>query len=218
MKTALIIGATGLVGSHLLNRMLHDARFEKVIVLTRRSTKHAHIKIEEYLIDFDKPEDYRQLVKGDVLFSTLGTTLKKAGSKEAQYTIDHNYQYQVASAAAKNGVPHYVLVSSANASLNSLFFYSRMKAELERDVQKLSFKKISILRPGILKGEREETRIGETIGVTIAGWLHKIPGLAGLKPIEGDVVAQAMVQAVFQQEEAFKIYQPGAVFDLAAMK
>src|SRR5690349_10962018 len=137
--TAIVIGATGLVGSELVQQLLDDERFSLVKIFVRRSFGKQHPKLEEHIIDFDKIHEWGHLVSGDVLFSALGTTLKQAGGKEAQYRIDYNYQYDVADAAAKNKVPVYVLVSSAMANVDSKIFYTRMKGELERDIKKLPF-------------------------------------------------------------------------------
>ena len=102
---ALVIGATGMVGSQLIQQLLADDRFEKIRVFSRRSLAITHPKLEEHLIDFNFPEQWRGLVRGNVLFSALGTTLSKAGSKGAQFKIDYKYQYQFAKAASENGVP-----------------------------------------------------------------------------------------------------------------
>ena len=139
MKTAVVIGATGLVGSELVALLLADSRFETVKVFVRRSTGRQHPKLEEHLVNFDAVETWKEQLTGDVLFSAMGTTLKQAGSKDAQYKIDYTYQYNVAKAAAENGVPQYVLISSAGASPKSRIFYSRMKGELEESVKKLTF-------------------------------------------------------------------------------
>src|SRR5687767_13921512 len=124
-RTAIVIGATGLVGTALVKQLIEDDRFDRIKILGRRSSGVQHPKIEEHVIDFDQPKSWSHFVKGDVLFSALGTTLRTAGSKEAQYKIDHNYQYEVAKAAAANGVPVYVLVSAAMADPRSRIFYSR---------------------------------------------------------------------------------------------
>src|SRR5687768_5421023 len=165
---ALVIGATGMVGSQLIQQLLADKRFEKIRVFSRRSLDIKHQKLEEHLINFDYPEQWKGLVRGNVLFSALGTTLSKAGSKGAQFKIDYKYQYQFAKAASENGVPQYVLVSAAYASPSSKIFYSRMKGILEKDVKKLSYQNITILKPGMLSGERKEERTGEKIGITVS--------------------------------------------------
>ena len=130
-KTAILIGATGLVGAALTDALLADSRFEKVVVFVRRATGKNHPKLEEHIVNFDAIDNWKQLLTGDVLFSAMGTTIGKAGSKEAQYKIDYTYQYEVAKAASENGVRQYVLVSSAGASPQSKIFYSRMKGELK---------------------------------------------------------------------------------------
>ena len=125
MKTALVIGATGMVGTQLVQLLLKENRFQKVIVFTRRTLQIVNPRLEEHLVDFEKPESWQQLVKGDVFFSTLGTTLKQAGGKDGQYKVDYTYQYRFAQAAAMNKVPVYVLVSSASANPDSKIFYTR---------------------------------------------------------------------------------------------
>ena len=106
------------------------------------------------VIDFDQPDSWKVLITGDVLYSTLGTTIARAKTKDAQYKVDFTYQYNVAEIAAANGVPSYVLVSSAGATSKSKVFYSNMKGKLEDAVKLLPFKVISIIRPGQLAGER----------------------------------------------------------------
>jgi len=214
-NTALVIGGTGLVGSNLIEVLLGDGRFNKVISFGRRATGLGHMKLEEHIIDFDKPEEWAHLVKGDVLFSTLGTTLKKAGSKAAQYKIDYTYQYEMANIAAQNGVDEYVLVSAAFSSLNSKVFYSRMKAELERDVKKLPFKRIRIMRPGMLMGDRQPPKPGEEFVALIMGMIAAIPGLKRFRPIHAKTVAQAMAFASFDTTPGIKEYTLEDIFKRA---
>ncbi len=215
MKTALVIGATGLVGSHLVDLLLPDNRFDKVKIFVRRSTGITHPKLAEHLINFDQPDQWRSLVTGDVLFSTLGTTIKKAGSQAAQYKIDYTYQYEFARAAAENGVPVYVLVSSAGANARSSIFYSRMKGELEEAVVKLAFSHIHIIKPGVLTGPRKENRTGEKIGIAVLSVLHKVPGLVKFKPIHAALVARAMIHAAMDETQTLKTHTLQGVFDLA---
>jgi len=195
VKTAIIIGATGLVGNHLLHVLLEDSFYSQVIVLTRRSTKIRNEKIQEHIVDFDHQESYKDFVKGDVLFSCMGTTIKKAGSKDAQWKIDFTYQYEVAKAAIKNGVESMYLVSSSGASSKSKIFYSRMKGELEEAIKKLNFPNYLIFQPSLLLGKREELRVGEKIGEAIGKVITKIPGLRKYRPIQGKEVALAMKNA-----------------------
>ena len=215
MKHALLIGATGLVGSHLLKLILDDDCFKSVAVFVRRSTGITHPRLKEHIIDFEKPLEWQYLVKGDVIFLALGTTLKKAGNKQAQYRVDHSYQYQFASMAALNGVPELVLVSSAGARQESWFFYMRMKAELERDIERLDFKKKVFIRPGALTGPRQEKRVGEHIGVAVLRLVNGIGLFRKYRPIHAGVVAIAMLNASLNEYKGLKLYELDEVFGLA---
>lgn len=216
MKTALVIGATGLVGHSLVKKLLNDDRFSKVVVFVRRLSGFSAGNLVQHIIEFDQPEKWQHLVKGDVLFSTLGTTRKKAGSKEAQYKVDHGYQYQFAAAAAENGVKDYVLVSAQGASPDSFFFYNRMKGELERDVKKLRFSRLVILKPGMLDGDRQEHRTGERTTLAAIKSINKIGLLKSLKPIMDYQVAQAMINSVFLEKSGTMVFQGKELFELAA--
>jgi uncharacterized protein YbjT (DUF2867 family) len=216
MKTALIIGATGLVGSHLLDLLLNDARFEKIKVFTRRPTGIKHSKLEEIVTDFDKMHEWSHQLSGDVLFSALGTTIKKAGSKDTQYKIDFSYQYDVADHAKQNGVGTYVLVSSAGADPRSKVFYSRMKGELEEAISKLKFQNIRIIRPGILDGERSESRPMEKLAVAVSRRLVYMPCLKRFRPIHAETVAKAMINACFEESAGIRKYELEEVFTLAS--
>ena len=215
MKTALVIGATGLVGSALTDLLLADDRFERVKIFVRRSTGKTHPKLEEHRVNFDEIEKWAYLLSGTVLFSAMGTTLKTAGSKDAQYKIDFTYQHDVAKAAAANGVRHYVLISSAGAAPQSRLFYSRMKGELEVAVQTFSFAHIHILQPGILQGHRTEPRLGERIGIGLASLLRYVPGLRQYRPVPATTVAQAMIRASFREEKKVETWTLENVFTLA---
>ncbi|MES2881850.1 MAG: NAD-dependent epimerase/dehydratase family protein [Bacteroidota bacterium] len=217
-KTAIIIGATGLVGSNLLQKILADERFAFVVVFVRRSTGIKDQKLSEHIINFDEPQTWQQLVRGDVLFSALGTTLKQAESKEAQYKIDFTYQYNFAKVAAENGVPVYVLVSSAMANPNSRIFYTRIKGELEVAVKKLLFQSVQILQPGMLAGLRKEQRPGETIGGAIIKFLNKLGIAKQQKPIDTAIVAQAMINISFRENEKLGVYSLLKVFEAADLE
>jgi uncharacterized protein YbjT (DUF2867 family) len=214
-RTALIIGATGLVGSHLLQLLLKDDRFSAIKVFSRRSTGLQHPKLQEHIINFDRQEEWKHLITGDVAFSALGTTIKKAGSKETQYKIDHTYQYNFAQAAAQNGVPVYVLVSSAMANEHSRIFYTRMKGELERDSKALPFQNIHIIQPGILTGERKENRAGERIGIKVVRLLNSLGIAKKQKPVHASIVAQAMINVSFGNNRKVNVYSLLDVFKAA---
>lgn len=214
-RTALIVGATGLVGSHLLRHVLDDKRFDKVVVFGRRPTGVSHARLSEHVVDFDEPETWSGLVRGDVLFSALGTTIRAAGSKAAQWRVDHTYQLETARTALANGVACCVLVSSVGASTRSRAFYTRMKGQLEQDVASLGFARLHVLRPGILTGPRSERRPGEEIGVRLIRVLNAAGMFRAYRPIHADTVSRAMIVAAFRPD-LLRIYEPAEVFDLAA--
>ncbi|WMJ73797.1 NADH-quinone oxidoreductase subunit F [Cytophagaceae bacterium ABcell3] len=215
MRTANIIGTTGLTGHFLLNQILEDEHFETVRVFTRRPTGTKHQKLEEHIINFDSPDEWKHLVQGDVLFSTLGTTLKKAGSKENQFKVDFQYQYEFAKAAAENKVPVYVLVSAPGANPSSIFFYSKIKGKLEQKVIDLDFKSIHILHPSILEGDRKENRFFESLGIRFMKLVNKLGLLKSYRPIHGKTLARAMLEASFKTYTVMRIYEPYRLFIMA---
>ena len=194
MKTAIVIGATGLVGKSLTQNLLVDERYSSVKIFTRRSLGITNPKLKEHIVDFEKLYDWKNEITGDELYSAMGTTIKKAGSKAVQYKIDFSYQYEFALAAFQNGVEKYLLVSSAGANENSGNFYLKMKGELDRKVFSLGFKNILIFRPSILAGDRNENRTGEKYGIAAMNILSRIiPPLKKYKPVEAETVAKFMI-------------------------
>lgn len=192
---ALIIGATGATGKELLDLILNDKNYQQVVIFVRREVAIRHDKLTTHIIDFDKPEQWANLVKGDILFSCLGTTLEAAGSKEAQWKIDYDYQYDFAKIAKKNQVDNYVLISSAKASPNSFFFYSKMKGQLEEAIKKLKFSKLIIFNPSLLLRENSERKM-EVIGAKVITFFNKFGLLRSQKPISTAILAKAMINAV----------------------
>ena len=194
MKT-LLIGATGATGSDLLKLLLDDDEVESVDIFVRRNTGVEHPKLTVHVINFEKPEEWSHLVKGDVLFSCLGTTRKDAGSKAAQWKVDYDYQYSFAKAARQNGVECYVLVSAMNASSKSLFFYSRIKGKLDEDVTNLGFPKLLIFKPPSLV-RKQSNRKMEKMGVKVIGFFNRLGLMKSLKPMSTDALAKKMLDDV----------------------
>jgi hypothetical protein len=211
---ALLIGATGATGTDLLNLLLNDDNFHRVDIFVRRELALQHEKLKIHVIDFEKPDQWKHLVKGDVLFSCLGTTLKAAGSKEAQWKIDYDYQYEFAKAARENGVDNYVLVSSSGASPDSLLFYPKMKGRLEDAVKSLGFAKLSIFNPPIL--ERKNTdRTGEVIGLKVIRSLNQLGLFQSQRPMPTETLAKALVNSARVKENGIHIYKTEAIWKCA---
>lgn len=203
-----IIGATGLVGKLIAEQAIRDERVNSIELFVRRPSGLVHPKLTETIVDFSGFEAWKSQLKGDVLFSALGTTLKAAGSKTAQFKVDHDYQLAVASSAAANGFHTYVLISSVNADPKSPFFYLKMKGQLEEKISTLPFHAIHILRPGPLKGHRESSRLGEIISTKFLDCMPKVLVTAGMRPIEGNRVASAALKAGLSQAKGINIWGP----------
>lgn len=217
MKTAIVIGSTGLIGNLLVNKLLIDDRYKSVKVFSRRSTGINNQKLDEQMVDFDETEKWRHKITGDELFSAMGTTIRKAKSTSIQYKVDVTYQYEVAKAAAENGVSSYFLVSSSGANAKSKLFYMRIKGELEEKAKLLPFRKIRVFRPSLLLGERPEKRFGEKAAENILKIVAPIfPFLKNQRPIEGEKVARAMIVSANEDDKArIKIFEPLEIFQLA---
>ena len=191
LKTALVVGATGLVGNILTHRLLDSSAYEKVKVLVRHSLGWQHPRLQEIQYDFDHPNGL--LVQADDIFCCLGTTMKKAGSKDAFRKIDYKYPLDVAQRALVNRAKQFFLVSSMGANPDSSIFYNRVKGELERDLAALNYPALFIFRPSLLLGDRSEFRLGERIGEGLMKLLNPlIP--AKYKGIRVESVANAMFQ------------------------
>lgn len=201
-----VIGGTGLVGQQLIMQLLNHPDFEKVRSFVRRPSGMTHSKLEEIQIDFDKPQTWKDLIQGDVLFSTLGTTIKKARTKENQYNVDFSYQFEFSLFASENKVPTYVLVSSLGANPKSTFFYNRIKGELEAAVTKLEFRKLIIFRPSFLDGERKEKRWGEKTMLAINYFITQFM-LKKYRPTPVDILAKKMISVAVDPSVGIRLIQ-----------
>lgn len=209
MKTALLIGSTGLVGSQLLHLLLDSPSYNKVIVFAKRDTKIQHSKLVQHIIDFDNVESYEHLVKGDDFFCCIGTTIKKAGSQEAFKKVDYTYPKQFAQIASKNSVNQFLLISSVGADEKSANFYLKTKGEIEAFLKGTTFKNVTILRPSLLLGKRAEFRLIEKTGalfMTTFSFLF-FGSFKKYKPIESKVVAHALFTLAQDEEYGFRIFE-----------
>ena len=211
--TALVIGATGATGKDLVAQLLEDTAFDNVHIFVRRDDDFHHDKLHVHVVDFDKLDEWKDLLQGDVLFSALGTTIKKAGSQQAQWKIDYTYQYEVAKAAKANGVETMALVSSAWATADSKVFYTRMKGQLEEDVKKLGFRSLFIMRPPSLI-RKDTDRFGERISVSLLQALNKIGLLRSLRPMPTAQVAKAMISMVKEGNEGVFTLEPKDLWNI----
>ena len=199
-RTALVVGATGLIGGHVLRRLATDDRWDKVVVLVRRELSGPDAgakKIDARVVDFEALGE-RDVPEVDDVFACLGTTIKVAGSQEKFRRVDHGYTVDVARLARGRGATRLALVSSVGASSSSSTFYLRVKGDTERDVSALEYGTVIIARPSILMGERREERFGERVGIAVSKVFSPLllGGLRVYRPIEGRDVAHAIVDAV----------------------
>jgi uncharacterized protein YbjT (DUF2867 family) len=193
MKTALIIGGTGLTGKQLTHMLLGDKRYSRVVLLVRQPMNLIHKKLEQIHFDFEQPDE--TFVKADEVFCCLGTTISNAGNKAAFYKVDFEYVLRIAAIAFKNGTRRIALVSSMGANKHALFFYSRTKGQAEEAVSSIGYEGCFIFRPSILLGNRKEFRMGESImQLMMKIFSFAIP--AKYKPVECSKVATAMVQEI----------------------
>lgn len=203
-KTAILIGATGLIGGHCLRMLLESPYYKKVIAVSRRSVGIKHPKLKSIETSFDHLETALQGVKADDAYCCLGTTIKQAGTKAEFHKVDHSYALGFAHRMRQNGTSHFLLVSALGARANSLVFYSRVKGLLEKDIQTLGYPRLSIFRPSLLVGQRAEQRAGEALGLRFSAMLD--PFLRGplqrVHSVSGQDVAAAMITCAQTQSSA----------------
>jgi len=208
---ALILGATGLVGSHCLSFLLDSPEYEKVFALLRRSTGIDSDKLVEVTLDAGAESPFRMDVEIDHVFIAFGTTIKKAGSQERMTEIDVDIPFAVAQKARIQGARHVSLVSSFGANARSRIFFNRIKGELEEKVTHLGFDSVSIFRPSVIGGEREgDARFGEIIGQKAMSILPK-----RWRTIGADVIARAMISDALSERRDTRIYSSGEIWGIA---
>ena len=188
---ALIIGATGATGKDLVTQLLNDDAYIEVHCFVRKPKSITHPKLHAHVVNFETPEAWADLLHGDVAFSCLGTTLAVAGSKEAQWRIDYDYQYAFAQQCKANGIPTFVLVSAAGATAQSKLFYNRMKGQLEDAVKALSFQCLLIFQPSILIRSNND-RGAENFSVKAIYFLNKTGLFKRYRPMPTAVLAEKM--------------------------
>ena len=208
---ALIIGATGATGKDLLAQLLEDEAYSEIHSFVRKPMSISHPKLHAHVVNFDTPEAWSDLLYGDVAFSCLGTTLAVAGSKDAQWRVDYDYQYAFAEHCKNNGVPTFVLVSAAGATAQSKLFYNRMKWALEEAVKKLNFPRLLIFQPSILIRSNND-RGAENFSVKAIHFLNKIGLFKRYRPMPTNVLAQRMRREVATATEGVHTFTLDEIF------
>lgn len=160
--SAILLGATGLVGNHLLKRLLEDDHYSQVKVFTRRPVGISHPKLTEVIADLFELEDYQEQFNADVVFVCIGTTKKKTPDQEIYRKVDYGIPNSASKLAAQNNIKKFLVVSALGADANARIFYSRTKGEMEEAVLKRNIPMTYIFQPALIKGDRQEVRLGES--------------------------------------------------------
>jgi uncharacterized protein YbjT (DUF2867 family) len=199
-RTALVIGASGLVGTQLLQQLCASEAYSQVTALVRKPLSTTHPKLTQELVNFDNLEQAASRINAQDIFCTLGTTIRVAGSQEAFRKVDYEYPLEVAEIALRNGAEQYLIVTALGADARSPVFYSRVKGEVEKKIASLGYKTVVALRPSFLVGQRTESRAGEEIGIIIARLIAfaLIGPLRKYRAIEASTVAGAMLAEATQ--------------------
>jgi uncharacterized protein YbjT (DUF2867 family) len=206
MKTAMVAGASGLVGSALVRRLAETNEYGQVHILVRKQLDFVHPKLVQHIVDFDQLENLSFDFRADDAFCTLGTTISKAGSKTAFIRVDYDYVCTFAEKAMELGVTGFFVVSSMGANQSSAIFYNKVKGRMEDDLKKIGFPRLGIFRPSLLLGPRKEKRTGEKF----AGWLmtsldFMIP--PKYKAIDVEKVAKKMIEVALTEDQGIFILE-----------
>ncbi len=211
-RHAIVIGATGLIGSALLSQLASNSAFTRITAIIRRPISSTP-RVHNIVVDFDQLDTVADAFSGDYLFCCMGTTRKQAGSLAAQYKVDVDYPLHAATLARARGVKHLLLVSSMSADSRSRSAYLRMKGQLEDGVKALCFERLSLFQPSLLLGEREHRRTGEYLAGKLMPTLCKLPGLKRYRPISGSEVATKMIARSLAQGPAIERFSLDEIFN-----
>jgi len=212
-RSALVAGATGLVGSHVLELLLADPEWSHVVTVGRRKPSQQHAKLEQRVLDLSELERVSDLPHVDDVFCCLGTTIKQAGSQRAFRLVDHDFVVGLARAGLRAGATQFLLVSAIGADPESRVFYSRVKGETEAAIRRLPYRGIQIFRPSLLLGDRSEFRLGERIATLGASVLPALlfGRLRRYRPIQAATVAQAMVSIAKEAPRGPNVFEYDAM-------
>ena len=210
--TAILAGATGLVGGECLRRLLASPRYERVIVVTRRKLADvpADRKLRQVVTEFENLGEVRDRLRGDHVFCALGTTIRKAGSQERFRAVDYEYPLRLAQLTRKNGARHFSIVSALGASRTSPFFYSRVKGEMEEGLRQLGWPSLAIVRPSVIAGERAESRPLERLSEHL---LRFAP--ATWRPVPAGDIAAAMIVMALRERPGVAVLESREISGVA---
>jgi uncharacterized protein YbjT (DUF2867 family) len=221
-RTAIIAGASGLVGKFCLSYLMMDNVYEKIIVITRKELSIKDPKVEQLIVDFDRLEDYKEQLKADDIFCCLGTTIRVAGTQENFRKVDEHYPLKLAEHTSKNGAKNFMIISAMGADANSSIFYNRVKGEMENELKKIPFESVHIFRPSLLTGMRKESRPMEQMAQRVMSIFSAlfIGSLKKYRSIDAMVVAHAMITRAKENAKGIFIYssdQIQLIFDKRAI-
>ena len=219
MKSALVFGSSGLIGGHLLNKLIESNFYEQIKIFVRTIPENNNPKLDIIKTDFNNLENHKEYIRGDDCFFCIGTTKKNSPDKNEYRRIEHDIPVAVANIAKLNSVNSFIYVSSGFADSKNSGAYLRYKGEVEKELKNLKFSTLGLMRPSFLLGNRKEKRIGEKVGIAIFKTLSPffIGGLKKMKPIQSEVVAEAMILVAknhFQQTT----YESNQIVDLLKFK
>lgn len=219
MKKAIIAGASGLIGNHLLQIFLNENEYDEVLILVRKELPIQHKKLKQLVVDYTRLKEYTELMKGDTIFCCLGTTKQKTPNETEYRKIDHDYPLQLAEIAQRNNIGQYHLVSVALADASSKAFYPKVKGETEDDIIKVGLPSLHIYRPMLLTGNRKETRIIESIAKAIFKVLTPllVGSLKKYRNIAAETVAKTMYKQSLKHESGVFIYRSNKIQELSSI-
>ena len=215
MKTALLFGASGLVGGHLLNELIKENYYSKIKIFVRSEPKISDPKIEIFLTDFDNLQNHNENIKGDDCFFCIGTTKKNSPDKNKYRRVELEIPKEIAQIAKSNLVNSFIFVSALYANPKSSGNYVRFKGMVEEELKRLNFTKLALMRPSFLMGDRKEKRVGEKIGIIVFKLLSPLllGPLKKMRPIHSETVAKAMIRAADENLEK-NIFESNEIAEL----
>lgn len=215
--SALVAGGTGLVGSHLVNYLVDSEQFEDVKVIIRKGSAYKNENVTVIEVDYDDLMSFKDDLKANVVFCCLGTTMKKAGSKEQFYKVDFNYPLTLAEIAKEHQCRQFNIITASGANERSMFFYNKVKGEVEHAISKLDLRSFNVFRPSLLLGSRNEQRTGEKIGIIFMKIIN--PLMVGVlrkyRGIRAEDVARAMYKISLENHDNNRIIESDAIQELA---